>query len=73
MNSKQKEQYIAPALEVIKMETEGNVMSASANGSLPDVGNGGSGTRSSRTRSGYNAASSNDLEDMINDILTVDQ
>lgn len=73
MNSKQKEQYIAPALEVIKMETEGSVMSASANSSLPDVEPGGSGTRSSRTRSGYNGASSSELEDMINDILTVDQ
>lgn len=73
MNSKQKEQYTAPALEVIKMETEGSVMSASSSVTLPDVEPGGSGTRSSRTRSGYNAASSSDLEDMINDILTVEQ
>lgn len=71
MNSKQKEQYMAPAIEVIKMEAEGSVMSASGN--LPDVEPGGSGTRSSRTRNGYNGASSSELEDMINDILTVDQ
>lgn len=71
MNSKRKEQYMAPAIEVIKMEAEGSVMSASGN--LPDVEPGGSGTRSSRTYSGYNGASSSELEDMINDILTVDQ
>lgn len=71
MNSKQKEQYITPAIEVIKMEAEGSVMSASGN--LPNVGDGGNGLKSSNSSSRYNAASSNDLEDMINDILTVDQ
>lgn len=71
MNDNQKEQYMAPAIEVIKMEAEGSVMSASIN--TPNVGDGGNAIRSSRTRSGYNGASSSELEDMINDILTVDQ
>lgn len=72
MNSKQKEQYTAPALEVIEMEVEGSVMSASASGNLPGVKPGGSATTSSRTNNRYNAASSSELEDLINDILTVE-
>lgn len=71
MNSKRKEQYMAPAIEVIEMEAEGSVMSASGN--LPDVDPGGNGMKTNRSRSRHNAASSSDLEDMINDILTVDQ
>lgn len=73
MKSKQKEQYVAPAIEVIKMQTEGSVMTGSLNG-VPDGGsafssyNGGG-----RSRNSYNAASSSELEDLINDILTVEQ
>ena len=34
---------------------------------------GGSTIKQSSTRRGYNSASSSDLEDLINDILTVEQ
>lgn len=72
MNSKQKEQYLPPTIEVIEMQTEGGVMS----GSLTGVPDGGSATTSYRigtSRNHYNAASSSELEDIINDILTIEQ
>jgi hypothetical protein len=67
----QKEKYLAPQIEIIKMENEGIIATS---GNLPSVGNGGS-AYSSRARStrGYNGAISSDLEDMINDILTIEQ
>ena len=62
-----KEIYEAPVLELIEMETEGTVMS----GSLVDM-TPGSNVRSVSRSSYYNrsSASSSDLEDMIEDILT---
>ena len=65
----QKEKYLAPQIEIIKMENEGVIATS---GNLPSVGNGGN-AYSSRARStrGYNGSS--DLEDMINDILTIEQ
>lgn len=69
----EKQKYISPLVEVIQMENEGNVMTAS----LPTPGDGGSGFRNSgiyrKTSRGYNSASGSDLEDLINDILTVEQ
>lgn len=64
-----KETYTAPSLEVIKMENEG-VIAASGLGSTEDY----TPTPMSNTRvnSSYNSASGNDLEDLINDILTVE-
>lgn len=75
MNSKQKEQYLPPTIEVIEMQTEGGVMSSSATSgsiSTPDVGNEDISFSSTR-RSTYNGASSSELEDLINDILTIEQ
>lgn len=77
MKTKRKEQYLAPAIEVIKMETEGGVMSGSMNG----VGDGGSalsgntyGRRTGgATRHSYGSASTSELEDLINDILTIEK
>ena len=72
MNSKRKEQYLPPTIEVIEMQTEGGVMSGSAtSGSIdtPTVVPGGD----AFTKSTYNGASSNELEDLINDILTIEQ
>lgn len=70
MKQTMKEAYVAPTLEVIKMEIEG-VMALSGGSSVPGYGNGGNvGTPTKSSRS-YNASSS-DLEDMINDILTVE-
>ena len=70
MKQTMKEAYVAPSIEVIKMEIEG-VMALSGGISDNGYGNGGPiGTTTKSSRS-YNASSS-DLEDMINDILTVE-
>lgn len=73
MIMKQKQKYVAPAIEVILMENEG-VIAASGNGKPSDIDNGGGifGTSAGARRSG-SYASSNDLEDLINDILTVEE
>ncbi len=60
---------MAPFIEVIDMENEGGVMSAS----VPDFGNGGSATMINPYQGGgirYNSSSATDLEELINDILT---
>lgn len=67
-----REKYMAPAIEVIDIEVEGSVMTAS------DFGNGGSATRSFGKANTYSGSystnvSSNDLEDLIDEILTVEQ
>ncbi|ADV44668.1 hypothetical protein [Bacteroides helcogenes] len=63
-----KEKYVSPLIEVIQVENEGAVMVASGN--LPGVGNGGSAIQSN-VRS--NSAGSSEIEDLINDILTIEQ
>lgn len=63
MKEMQKKQYEAPSIEVIAMENEG-VIAAS--------GNTEGYTPTPLSSSTYNGASSSDLEDMINDILTVE-
>lgn len=70
---KPKERYQPPMVEVIPMETEGDCMTASLTGNGPgDIqGAGIIGTSTGTYR--YNSASSSDLEDMINDILTIEQ
>lgn len=62
-NMKKKDMYVSPQVEVIEMENEG-VIAASVAG-IPEQP-----IRSSSSR-GYNSASSSDVEDLINDILTV--
>ena len=66
---KKKDMYVSPHIEVIKMENEGVI---AASGNLPPVGGGGSAISSTRGGS-YNSAGSSDLEDLVNDILTVEQ
>ena len=61
--------YTPPQMEVIKMDLEGVI---AGSGNLSDFTS-GSTIRQSSTRRGYNSASSSDLEDLINDILTVEQ
>lgn len=78
MKTKRKEQYLAPAIEVIKMETEGGVMSGSLGGGIGDGGNGLAGNSYGRrtggaTRHSYGSASTSELEDLINDILTIEK
>lgn len=66
-----KDAYVAPSIEIIELENEGTVMSASNN--MPGIGNGGGiGTPTTRSNTRSYGASSSDLEDMINDILTVE-
>ena len=64
--------YTPPQMEVIKMDLEGSVMSASLTG-FESGGSWGSPSRSSNARRSYNSASGSELEDLINDILTVEQ
>lgn len=76
MDTQRKEPYMAPAIEIINMDTEATVMVGSA-GNLPTVKPGGNngnafGTATNRRRS-YSGASTSELEDLINDILTIEQ
>ena len=62
-----KETYTAPSVEVIEMENEG-VIAASGNTEPYNSTQ----MSSTRVNSSYSSASSNDVEDLINDILTVE-
>lgn len=64
-----RETYAAPSVEVVKLENEG-VIAGSPTGTTPPYEEPPMSTV--RTNRGYNSASSNDLEDLINDILTVE-
>lgn len=71
---KEKETYIAPVLEVIHLEVENNVMVGSINtGSGYEPGYWSGANCSSTGNHNYNAASTGDLDELINDILTVEQ
>lgn len=61
-----KEKYVSPSIEVIQVENEG-VIAASV-GEIPVKPMNSSISTGNRS---YNSASGSDLEDMINDILTV--
>ena len=67
---KKKDMYVSPQVEVIKMENEG-VIAASGGVSNMTGQDWGAPTTTQARRGGYSAASS-DLEDMINDILTIE-
>lgn len=74
MNTELKKQaYTAPSIEVIEMENEGVIAVSGGSNSLPGFGKGETigGTSGTKARS-YRSASSSDLEDMINDILTIE-
>ena len=64
-----KEPYTAPAIEIIPMETCDPVMQGSF--TVPGYGDGGM-FPSSSTRSRSRNASASELEDLINDILTIE-
>ncbi|NDV67003.1 hypothetical protein [Bacteroides sp. 224] len=70
----QKKTYIPPLVEVIEMEYENSVMVGSGD-QLPGLGNGGTITRSSVSRRNYQpgGASLSELEDLINNILTIEK
>lgn len=64
----EKQTYVTPSIEIIEIENEGSVMTTS--GSVPGFNPGGGvGLRSGRSRT--NHASVSELEDLINDILTI--
>ena len=62
-----REAYITPSIEVIKMENEGVI--ATSGEPYHPITRSYSGCTSTHS---YNSASSSDLEDLINDILTVE-
>lgn len=63
---RQKTQYVPPQIEVIQMENEGVIASSLGDSSsIPNV------PMNLSNRNYGRGASSNDLEDMINDILTI--
>lgn len=68
--NKQKEAYLSPQIEMIRMENEGVIALSSATGNSPGIGGGGT-IRSSSNASSYSSTS--DLEEMVNDILTFEQ
>lgn len=70
MKQTNKDAYVAPSIEIIEMENEG-VIAASGNNTISGMGNGGNVGTPTRSSRSYGASSS-DLEDMINDILTVE-
>lgn len=67
-----KQHYVSPLIEVIQMENEGVIASsASSAPNIPDRPM----TRARGSYYGgrnYNSASSSELEDLINDILTIE-
>lgn len=66
-----KEKYTPPVMEVIPMETESVI---AGSGNVPDIPIRPLGTTTSRGRQSYsNSTSMSELEDMINDILTIEQ
>jgi len=68
-----KDTYIAPSIEIIKIEIEGSIMVLSAGTSGPThPGVRGSSYRS-RSAGSRNSAGLSELEDMISDILQFEQ
>lgn len=69
-----KQKYVPPRMEVMQMENEGVI---AGSGNLPGVNDGNSafstGSYRRSSRGGYNNASGSDLENLINDILTIEQ
>lgn len=65
-----KETYTAPSMEVIKMEIEGVIAGSTNTGSTEGYTSGT--LNGASTGRSYNSASSSELEDFINDILTIE-
>ncbi len=74
-NVEGKPPYVAPAIEVIRVENEG-IMASSTGGNLeemPGIGwiDNTTSSRSSNNRSLQSASPLQEIEDLLNDILTV--
>ena len=69
---RKKSAYIKPAIEIIKVESEGVIASSGrVGGSQGNPGMSSSSYRRSYRGGGGNSASFNELEDLIEDILTI--
>mgnify|MGYP000768003438 FL=1 len=74
MKNETKQKYEAPRIEVIKMESEGLMVGSGSSGNLSGVSNGGdafSTPQAYRTSRYSSGVSLGEVEDMINDLLTV--
>lgn len=71
MEQKMRDEYTPPEVEVIPLETESVIALSSGSAQLPDMPINPLST--TRRRSSYGAAPAGELEDLINDILTVEQ
>lgn len=71
--SMKKQTYVSPRIEVIQMENEGVIAASgfSGGGGISDMDI--VPLNNSRSGGRYNAASSSEIEDMINDLFTVEQ
>ena len=73
MNNKTiKEKYLPPTIEVIEMESEKRVMTGS-NISCYQPGGGALPSGRARTTNRYSTSQFSELEDMINDLLTIEK
>lgn len=66
-----RDEYTPPEVEVIPLETESVIAVSSGSAQSPDMPINPLSTTRSRNR--YGAAPAGELEDLINDILTVEQ
>ena len=73
--TKTRQVYLAPHVEVIEMAMEAVVMVGSGSGNAPSYPDKGNifGSNTKRNSSTYNAGTAGEIEDMINDILTIEQ
>ena len=73
MKNETKQKYEAPRIEVIKMESEGLMVGSGSSGNLPGVPSGDafSTPQAYRTSRYSSDVSLGEVEDMINDLLTV--
>ena len=65
--------YSPPTIEVIQMQVESGIAGSLASGGSGTIDMPITPLNMSRSRQSYGAASGSDLEDLINDILTVEQ
>ena len=73
MKQKEKQKYTDPAIEVIRRESEGLMASSLNDMSQRPWGSNARSGRSTRSTGYGRAASGSDLEDLINDILTIEK
>lgn len=74
MKEQSRQPYLEPLVEVIEMESENVLALSSSANDLPGFTDSGSMYNSSNAlRTPYNTAPTGELEDLINNILTIEQ